>query len=203
MSCFQLPHVVLPLFKIDSDHFLNKYFSYHTKFEGSFSSISKINGVLKALEIIIKNPDELLELFRDMLRQDIRADITNDNNNTWEFLRSIKGKYKLGILSDNSVLVKNEWLQILDLLNTNVFDEFIVSEQIGVEKPDKLMFTSILEEIKSKPENSLYFGDNLYRDSASERIGMKFIYVTGYTLPKNSNYHTIRYINKKSVSNLI
>ena len=75
--------------------------------------------------------------------------ISNDNQKTWEFLRSIKGKFKLGILSDNSVLVKNEWLHILDLLKTNVFDEFMVSEEIGVEKPDQLMFVKILEKLNS------------------------------------------------------
>ena len=194
---------VLPEYKIDPERFLIHYYSYQEKYEGSFSSISKIIDVLKSLDIIIINPEGLLKVFREELRQAIQSEITMDHHKTWEFLRSIKGDFKLGVLSDNSLLVKKEWLQILDSLNANVFDEFIVSEEIGVEKPDKLMFTSILEKIKSKPENSLYFGDNLFRDSASENVGMKFIYVTGYTKPERSIYQSIKYINKISVSNLI
>lgn len=44
------------------------------------------------------------------------------------------------------------------------FDHIITSEEVGAEKPNKLIFLAALQKTKSKPEETIYVGDSLVSD---------------------------------------
>ncbi|MCY3411332.1 MAG: HAD family hydrolase [Candidatus Heimdallarchaeota archaeon] len=194
---------VLPHYKIEAEKFLEIFFSTYEKFEGSFTSISKLSRVIELLNLDISIVEELLEAFRAELRKGIRNEILEDKQGTWAFLKSIKEKYKLGILSDNATVVKNEWIEILNSLEMNVFDAIVVSEEIGVEKPAPKIFQVALDKIGVEPKECLFFGDNLKRDIGSESVGMKFIHVYGYCENKSFYKQSIEYINEKNVNDIL
>jgi HAD superfamily hydrolase (TIGR01549 family) len=58
----------------------------------------------------------------------------------------------------------------------NYFDFILASEEIGKEKPDPLVFETLIKKAKVPPSNILYVGDDPLRDiQASKQSGMKAV----------------------------
>ncbi len=100
-----------------------------------------------------------------------------------EFVEVIKflreKNYKTAILSDNSIEAKNRYLEIWKNVGLK-FDAFVVSAEVGVEKPSMEIFQTVLDRLEIKPSNAVYFGDNLKRDSAVINCGWNFVWVYGF-----------------------
>ncbi len=60
------------------------------------------------------------------------------------------------------------------------FDAVIVSEGIGVEKPDLRFFQEALYRLDIKGEEMVMFGDNEVADGAAKQLGIFFVLVTAY-----------------------
>ena len=87
----------------------------------------------------------------------------------FEFARSIKGRFKLCILS-NQMHFKTQ-----DIRNSNdlsFFDCILFSSEVGLQKPSKEMFHLLLEQINEKPESCLFIDDNI--DNINSAISLGF-----------------------------
>ena len=117
---------------------------------------------------------------------------------TFKFLK--KNKYKVGILSDNSNAAKKGYLEIYRKIDLP-YDSFLSSEDIGAEKPNKKTFIASVKNLKVKPEEAVYVGNNLERDLAAKKYGLDFIWVYGYMDVKSNNYKgkKVRYISINSI----
>jgi HAD superfamily hydrolase (TIGR01509 family) len=86
--------------------------------------------------------------------------------------------FRLAILSNERVTRVNAFLERTGI--NACFDQLIVSEGIGVEKPDERFFRLALERCGVAGEEMVMFGDNEIADGACKRLGMPFVLCTEY-----------------------
>jgi len=103
-----------------------------------------------------------------------------------------KHNYKVAILSDDSFQAKSLRLNMLENQGLK-FDAYVVSAEVGVEKPNKKIFQETLKHLDVKPKNAVYFGNNLQRDSAAKKFGWDFVWVYGFI----GDINTKRFKGKK------
>jgi len=85
--------------------------------------------------------------------------------------KSLKPNFKIGLLSNanNGVVQRKlgDWL--------NVFDEVLVSAEVGLLKPDRRIFELACERIGSEPSKTIMIDDQLGYCLAATKLGMKYI----------------------------
>lgn len=86
-----------------------------------------------------------------------------------------------GIISDNRVAAKKFYQEMLAEENVDI-NGFVVSEEIDVKKPDSRIFQEFLDRRGVQGEDCVYFGNNIPRDSACEKVGMDFLLVKQFTV---------------------
>ena len=60
----------------------------------------------------------------------------------------------------------------------NYFNPIIVSSNYGYRKPDPRLFQKALDALQVRPEQALFFGNDLYHDIyGAQQVGMKAIFV--------------------------
>lgn len=95
----------------------------------------------------------------------------------FELLREVEKQIgKPGIISDNRIQAKKFYENMFKEENIDI-DGFVVSEEIGVRKPEKEIFTEFLERRDVEGKDCVYFGNNIPRDSACKKVGMDFVLV--------------------------
>lgn len=88
-----------------------------------------------------------------------------------EFLRSVYGRYKLAILS-NDVSSWNRYLrEKFDL--DRYFDAVYVSGDLGFGKPDPRIFRLTMEKLGVEPEDCVYVDDRQTNLRAAEALGIR------------------------------
>ena len=97
-----------------------------------------------------------------------------------KMLESLKGKYKLGIITN--YMDGPTCRDVFDKLGYNdIFDSLVVSKELGYVKPAQILFETALKETGSKPENSVMVGDTYAADVVGGNIaGMKTVLVDIY-----------------------
>ncbi len=70
--------------------------------------------------------------------------------------------YKIGVVTDG--LAVKQWEKLIRMRVEDVFDCVVVSEDVGIEKPDSKIFQKACEELDVKPEECAYVGDRLDTD---------------------------------------
>jgi len=120
-------------------------------------------------------------IYRDTLRFLLKP--STDINRLFFDLKE-KG-YKLGIITDGSLDSAYEILLRLGIVN--FFDTIVVSEEVGVEKPDTKIFHEALRRLKSEPTETIMIGDNLERDiHGGKQLGMVTVLMQRYKLQEES-----------------
>ena len=89
-----------------------------------------------------------------------------------EFLRSIKPKYKVGLIS-------NAWSGLRDYIVREKFDDafhhMIISAEVGVAKPSAKIYLIALEQLGVSPNEAIFVDDVWENIQACEKVGMKGI----------------------------
>ncbi len=121
--------------------------------------------------------------FIDMLAVSYIEELPLDNHlflYTTEMLEYLKPKYKLHIITNGFHEV-----QFLKLRNSGIegyFSTVTTSEEVGVKKPNPLIFRRALEIAKAEPKNSIMIGDSFEADIlGAEKVGMHSLFFS----PKN------------------
>ncbi|PEY82642.1 2-haloalkanoic acid dehalogenase [Bacillus cereus] len=86
------------------------------------------------------------------------------DQNTIHFLNHIKRHFKIGIITNGST--HRQKAKIINTYLNNYFDTIIISEEVGLSKPDKRIFELALNKLNVQPENTLFVGDDLEKDIA-------------------------------------
>ncbi|MDA3941449.1 MAG: HAD-IA family hydrolase [Spirochaetia bacterium] len=95
-----------------------------------------------------------------------------------ELTRLSKEGYKLGVISnwDKTAVPLLEQFKL-----TSLFDNIIISSEVGYEKPSMEIFQIALKQASISIEDCLYVGDNYYDDGVGSRaVGMDFVIVNPY-----------------------
>jgi putative hydrolase of the HAD superfamily len=85
-------------------------------------------------------------------------------------------KFKLGLLTNGNVETQRNKVSLLKL--EKYFDAIIYARDLGVscEKPNPLAFKAVLAALGSKPEETVYVGDNPHTDFiGAKKLGIKTI----------------------------
>jgi putative hydrolase of the HAD superfamily len=70
--------------------------------------------------------------------------------------------YRIGVITDG--LSVKQWEKLIRLGLEDVFDSVVVSEDVGVEKPDPVIFKQACDAMGVKPKECIYVGDRLDTD---------------------------------------
>jgi putative hydrolase of the HAD superfamily len=97
------------------------------------------------------------------------------NERMIDFVRSLRGLYKIGLLSN--VINRHSLDERFhpDELN-QLFDTVIASGDVGLEKPDAGIYELAAHQLDVKPEECLFIDDILDFCHAAERVGMQSIH---------------------------
>ncbi|MGZ6346786.1 MAG: HAD family hydrolase [Anaerolineales bacterium] len=92
-----------------------------------------------------------------------------------DFLRSLRPDRKVGLIS-------NAWSGLRKVITTNnfaeVFDDLIISAEVGLVKPDPRIYFLALERLGVHPEESVFLDDILINVEAARSVGMNAIQFT-------------------------
>jgi epoxide hydrolase-like predicted phosphatase len=117
---------------------------------------------------ILKQPAGEYERIRDEF---FGGDILD--HDILDFLRSIKPKYKIGLIS-------NAWSGLRDFIVRekfdDVFDHMVISAEVGVAKPDARIYQIALEQFEVSPNEAVFVDDFIENIEACEKLGMKGIH---------------------------
>ena len=110
----------------------------------------------------------------------------------------------IGFISDNSIAAK-EFYRDLFRSEGLEYEGFVVSEEVGVKKPNKEIFEAFLEERSESPESFVYFGNYVDRDKAAENAGMHFVWDDKYYVFNSSfdgpTIHSLNFENVETALN--
>jgi len=151
------------------NHGTSKPFISHTFGEAEF--FQKTFAELGVKDI---SAEEALETYRNLLMARMEPD--PGIAETFTFLRE-RG-IRIALLSNERTVRVDAYLEKTKL--EPLFDAIVVSESIGVEKPDHRIFQEVLTRLDIRGEEAAMFGDNQIADGASKEWGFLFVLVTAY-----------------------
>jgi epoxide hydrolase-like predicted phosphatase len=131
---------------------------------GAITSVQHWEAVMKRL----KRPYEEMSAIRDEF---YAGDIVD--RQILDFLRSLRGKYKIGLIS-------NAWGDLRDYLvrekMDDAFDHIIISAEVGVAKPEAKIFQIALKQAEVSPSEAVFVDDFYVNIEGCEKVGMKGIH---------------------------
>ena len=135
---------------------------------------------------------ELLDIYKEGFKEVLTKDSRRiEVKRILVFLR--KKGVKLGVLSNEGELALDLGLDFYGIIG--LFDLVLSSEEVKVEKPDVKVFNYALEGLDSKPETSVFVGDDPIRDILpAKKIGMKTIlYVPPHEYSSKASWRSYKY----------
>jgi epoxide hydrolase-like predicted phosphatase len=91
------------------------------------------------------------------------------------FLRSLRPEHKV-------CLISNAWSGLREFIKRNefddVFDEMIISAEVGLIKPDPSIYRLALDKLGSHAEESVFLDDVLINIDGARKVGMQGIHFT-------------------------
>lgn len=148
----------------------------HLEIPNSAASHNRVLYFQKMLEISGLNSMQHALTYYDMY-WDTFLDHMSLFNRVTEFLeeQSYKGT-KICILTDLTAHIQFRKIQKLHL--EDYIDYLVTSEEVGVEKPDTLMFESALEKLGCSANEALMIGDNWEKDIlGATAMGIRSIWI--------------------------
>lgn len=103
-----------------------------------------------------------------------------ENEDVFGFLDKCAEEFgSIGFISDNTVEGKKWFKRLLEEHDID-YKGFVVSEEVGVEKPDKQIFNAFINRRDEEPEKFVYIGNNIPKDKAAKKVGMGFIWFNAF-----------------------
>ena len=130
------------------------------------------------------------------------SDFNNLIPNTLMVLDSLKLKYKMHIITNGFKEVQKRKLIKSNLVH--YFKTVTISEDVGVKKPDKLIFNHAIKSAKATIENSIMIGDNYNADIlGANKMGMKAIYFNFHKTNEENRENVIIIENLKEILKIL
>jgi putative hydrolase of the HAD superfamily len=172
------------------NHGTKKPFISHT-----FGEIDFFEKTFNELAVKGFSAEAALEKYRAILLEKIRPD--PDIVNTFDLLK--QKNIRIALLSNERAGRVDAYMEKTNL--TRFFDTIIVSERIGIEKPDPRIFQEALSRLNITAEEMVMFGDNEIADGACKELGIFFVLVTAYKntgwIWEEGSFYPPDYIMKK------
>jgi 2-haloalkanoic acid dehalogenase type II len=97
-------------------------------------------------------------------------------DDTAQTLEALRPRYRLGLVTNGPSAIQRAKIEHFGL--ADYFDVLIVSEEVGVAKPDPAIFMLALERLGVEPAEALFVGDSPEYDlRGAEAAGMAFVWM--------------------------
>jgi len=108
---------------------------------------------------------------------------------TARVLIALKDRYRLGLVSNFTYAkVVRDALEKLGL--SRMFESIVISEEVGWRKPHPIIFRHLLENLRVKPKECLFVGDDVKYDVAGAKAaGLKTALLVGGPTPSEDVYY--------------
>lgn len=119
----------------------------------------------------------LYEIWKQKLENPFKVWTTFDSVKE-ELEKLVSEGFRLGVISnwDKTAVPLLEQFKLWSL-----FENIIISSEVGCEKPDLKIFQIAMDQASVSPDDCLYVGDNYYDDGVgSRKIGMDFVIINPY-----------------------
>ena len=147
----------------------NKPFISHT-----YGELEFFEQTFRELSIDTVSAENALQKYRQLLTGKFQTD-----DHVVEAFRFLKDNgIRIALLSNERVARVDAYLEKTGI--TDFFDAVIVSEAVGVEKPDPRIFIEALTRLHIESHEMVMFGDNEIADGACSQLGIRFVLVTAY-----------------------
>jgi putative hydrolase of the HAD superfamily len=129
---------------------------------------------------------EQLPLFLAELQRGIARKRLRPYPQVQETLDQLRSRFPMAVVSDAQSAYAVPELRAVGLLH--YFNPIIVSGDYGYRKPDPRLFQKALDALQVRPEQALFFGNDLFHDIfGAQQVGMKAIFISynqGNTSPQ-------------------
>ena len=130
------------------------------------------------------------------------SDFNNLIPDTFLVLEELKLKYNMHIITNGFKEVQRRKLEKSKLIH--YFKTVTISEDVGVKKPDKLIFEHAIFSAKAKIENSIMIGDNYHADIlGASALGMRAIYFNFHKTDEQRRENVIIIENLKEILKIL
>jgi FMN phosphatase YigB (HAD superfamily) len=135
---------------------------------------SEVKSYLEKHGLEHGDPVRIIEKYKDRERRFM------EEQGVFDFLKKVSEELgPIGFISDNTIEGK-EWMKEMLEEHNVPYKGLVVSEEVGVEKPDPKIFKQFLYRRGRPGKDFVYFGNNLNRDPACGKVGMEFVLVKQY-----------------------
>jgi putative hydrolase of the HAD superfamily len=133
--------------------------------------------ILRILRLDEGFAEEMTKVFYDLYP---RMNTPIDHAGT--VVKTLRERYAVGVISNGSRKVQYQKLDAIGL--TELFQCVVLSEEIGIRKPDPRIFWTALESFDAAPEETLYVGDSYHADvCGAKNAGMKVCWMNHRSQP--------------------
>jgi putative hydrolase of the HAD superfamily len=179
---------------------MKKPFISHT-----FGELEFFEKTFDELAVSTVSPGTSLKKYREILVEKIHPD--KDIVDAFQLIK--ENNIRIALMSNERSCRVDAYMEKTKM--APFFDAVIVSEAIGVEKPDRRFFQEALRRLDISGEEMVMFGDNEVADGAAKQLGIFFVLVTAY---KNKGWiwedgnpyqpdHVLDKITKKDMANFL
>jgi len=173
-------------YNLTGEEFLEKRINSNARaryFTGKIDMSEMVRELIEEMKMPLK--EETLNKLEKMYREYEFGDTTYPMPGVPEALEDLEGDYMLGIVSNG---VKDVEMYYLDKYNLSKYfpEEYVVvSSEVGIKKPDELIFEELLDRMDLQPRDTAYVGDELDHDVIpAKNCGMKTIHYTNNSSKK-------------------
>ncbi len=139
----------------------------------TYGELPYFTRTFAALGISLLSPEEGLAAYRRFVTA--RFTLAAEVHGALSWLR--EQGFKSALVSNESVARVTAFMEKTD--GDALFDEIIVSEAVGYEKPDPAIFREALRRLGVEGPELVMLGDNEVADGACRALGIRFVLVTG------------------------
>lgn len=138
--------------------FINKNIKESNNYCNKFNKDIYFKKLLEELNIPIFNLYKIINLYNEEFNNNLTL-----FDNVIDLLKILKkNNLKIGILSNN--IFKQQYEKLIKLNILDFIDVIQTSDEVGYEKPNKLIFLYILNKMNLNPNNVIMIGDNYGHD---------------------------------------
>lgn len=139
----------------------------------------------KRFELLLQECGTTDEALAEQLKDDYRHFFLTSRvlvEGTEKLLSDLRGKVKIGVISNNSLEEQTEKLQTLGI--HPLIDVWVMSSEFGFGKPDPRIYQIALERAGCAPHEALMVGDDYRKDvEAAQQAGIRAIWLNRFDLP--------------------
>jgi len=110
------------------------------------------------------------------------VELPKENKRTLEHIKT--KEYRLAIVS-NFDYAPTAYMLLDKFEITNLFEEIVISEEVGWRKPNPIIFQTAISKLKIQPEHALFVGDNYNADVVgSKALGIDAAWINRKNQPE-------------------